>query len=135
MDVRVNGSLVIPEREIDLRFGPSGGPGGQHANRAHTRVDLVWRVDESAVLSEAQRRRLLDRLGPVVRLSVDEARSQTRNREVAFERLAERVRGALRVERSRRPTKPSRRAKARRVDAKRRRSRTKQNRRRPNLDD
>lgn len=135
MPVQVNPALTIPDAELDLRFGPSGGPGGQHANRAHSRVDLTWVVEDSTVLTASQRRRLVDKLGPVVRLSVDEERSQLRNRELALERLGQRVAQALKVERARRPTKPSRRAKARRVDAKRRRSQTKQGRRRPNYDD
>jgi len=129
--LRVNGSLTIPDAELDERFTTSGGPGGQHANRSSTRVVLTFDVASSVVLTASQRRRMLDKLGAEVRISVDDARSQYRNREVARERMAERLRGALVQARSRRPTKPSRSAKARRLNEKKRRSEVKQQRRRP----
>jgi ribosome-associated protein len=133
--LRVNRSLVIPERELEVRTGPSGGPGGQHANRAHTRVELRFDVEGSTALGPRQRARLLDRLGPVVRVVVDDERSQARNRALARERLAGRLAAALRVQRARRPTTPSRGAVERRLDDKRRQGERKRSRRwRPDAD-
>lgn len=126
--LRVDDRLRIPVRELTWRFDPSGGPGGQHANRASSRAELRWNVEGSASLSEGQRARLLDKLGPEVRISVDEARSQSRNRSIALDRLAERIRDAMKPERTRRPTKPSKGAKRRRLEDKRKRSQTKQGR-------
>jgi ribosome-associated protein len=133
-ELRVTDDLAIPLSEVEWRFGPSGGPGGQHANRAHTRVEASFDVDASGALTDAQRARVRRRLGPVVRVVADGERSQARNRAAALERLAERLAAALHVPKSRRPTKPSRAAKARRVDAKRRRSETKKLRGRPTDD-
>jgi len=132
-ELRVRPGLVIPAAELTERFMPSGGPGGQHANRASTRVELRFDVASSAVLSDHQRRRLLDRLGSVVRVVVDEERSQSRNRDIARERLAGRIRNALVVEVSRRATKPTTGSKRRRLDAKKRRSELKRQRRRPDI--
>lgn len=128
-DVRVNGHLVIPAAELDVRTGPSGGPGGQHANRAHTRVEVRFDVERSLTLGPRQRARLLERLGPVVRVVADDERSQARNRALALERLGARVAAALRVDPPRRPTKPGRAAVERRLEEKRRRSLTKRERR------
>ncbi|MCZ7630555.1 MAG: hypothetical protein M5U19_16630 [Microthrixaceae bacterium] len=90
-ELEVRPGLVIPAVELTERFTPSGGPGGQHANRASTRVELSFDVTASAVLSDAQRGRLIDRIGEVVRVVVDEERSQARNRDIARRRLAGRI--------------------------------------------
>ena len=127
--VRVTPTLAIPRAELRFRFGPSGGPGGQHANRASTRVELRFDVATSPSLGPRQRARLLERVGPEVRVVVDEERSQARNRAIAVDRLAERLAGALRVERPRRPTAPGRAAKERRLTEKRLRSERKRERR------
>ena len=127
--MRVTRGLVIPERELEVRTGPSGGPGGQHANRAHTRVEVRFDVEGSTALGPRQRARLLDRLGPVVRVVADDERSQARNRALARERLAARLAAALRVQRTRRPTAPSRAAVQRRLDDKRRQAERKRSRR------
>lgn len=120
--LRVSGSCAIPLSELEWRFGPSGGPGGQHANRAHTRAEVRFDVAASPSLGPRQRERLLGRVGPVVRIAVDEERSQVRNRAIALDRLRARLADALRVERQRRPTRPTRSAEARRLDEKRRRA-------------
>ncbi len=110
----------VPEREISLRFTPSGGPGGQHANRSSTRVEATFDIAGSAEMPEALRRRVIDKLGPVVRVVVDDERSQSRNRAIALERLQARIDAAGFVERPRRPTKATRSSKRRRLEAKRR---------------
>lgn len=135
MDVVVRAGLVIPDSELHVRFTPSGGPGGQHANRSNTRVELTWHVASSRVLDEALRRRLVDRLGPMVRVVVDDERSQLRNRDIANARLRARVLGALHEPRQRRKTKPSRSSQRRRVDKKKQRGQLKRNRRPPSRDD
>ena len=132
-ELDVGSGLVIPAAELTERFMPSGGPGGQHANRASTRVELSFDVSASAVLSEYQRRRLLGRIGEVVRVVVDEERSQSRNRDIARRRMVARIRSALVVEVPRRATKPTSGSKRRRLDDKKRRSELKQQRRRPEL--
>ena len=132
--VRVTGSVAIPLSELEWRFGPSGGPGGQHANRAHTRAEVRFDVVGSSALTEVQRERLRQRLGEVVVVSADDERSQLRNRRLALDRLRLRLAGALRVEPPRRPTRPSRGAVQRRLDAKRRQAQRKQDRRRPSDD-
>ncbi|MEM9202912.1 MAG: alternative ribosome rescue aminoacyl-tRNA hydrolase ArfB [Actinomycetota bacterium] len=131
----MTGAWEVPESEIELRFVASGGPGGQHANRSNTKVDAVFRLDASTTMPDALRERVRSRLGDVVRVTVDDERSQLRNREIAIERLRGRVRNAGVVEKSRRATKPTRGSQRRRVDAKRRRSDVKRNRRRPSRDD
>lgn len=125
----VSRAVRIPVAEIDVTTGPSGGPGGQHANRAHTRVELRFDVAGSPSLGPRQRQRLLDRVGPVVRVVADDHRSQARNRALAFERLADRLAAGLRVDPPRRPTRPSRGAVERRLEAKRRQSSRKADRR------
>lgn len=115
--------------ELEWRFTPSGGPGGQHANRSNTRVEVRFDVAASRSLGPVQRARLLERLGPVVRIVVDDERSQLRNRELALERLRSRLAEALAVPKSRRPTRPSKGSMQRRLDAKRRRSEVKRMRR------
>lgn len=134
-DLTVNRSVRIPRAELTLRFTASGGPGGQHANKAATRVELVFDVESSPSLTETQRRRIVSRLGPVVRIVADDERSQLRNRRIAEERLAARLASALEVRRTRRPTKRTRGSQKRRLDAKRRRSDVKANRRRPRMED
>jgi ribosome-associated protein len=121
--------LVVPLSELHLRFSPSGGPGGQHANKVNTRVELRFDVSGSPSLGPRQRARLLERLGPELRLVVDDERSQLRNRQLAVERFRQRMADALRVEKARRPTRPSRGAKERRLAAKRQVSERKRNRR------
>jgi len=135
MDVRVNSRLTIPEAELSLRFTPSGGPGGQHANRSNTRVELTWDIDTSQAVEPGLRLRLVAKLGPVVRVVVDDERSQLRNRELAYERLRVRVQSALHEPKARRKTKPSRSSQRRRIDGKRQRGQLKRQRRRPGRDD
>lgn len=130
-DLRVNARVTIPGEEIEVRFSTSGGPGGQHANKAATRVELRFDAAASPSLRADPKERIVSRLGPVVRVVVDDERSQARNRVLARERLAARLASALHVDPPRRPTRPSRGSVRRRLDAKRRRSETKANRRRP----
>ena len=127
--LRVTRSVAIPLGELEVRTGPSGGPGGQHANRAHTRVEVRFDVESSPSLGPIQRARVVDRLGPVVRVAADDERSQARNRALAMERLAARLAGALHVDKPRRPTRPSKGAVERRLEAKRRQSTRKRERR------
>jgi ribosome-associated protein len=127
----VTPKLAIPLTEIELRFSRSSGPGGQHAQKTETRVEAVFDVASSTALSDAQRRRLLARVGPVVRAVAQDERSQWRNREVALERLAEAIRAGIRIERKRRPTAPAAAARERRLEEKRRRSKTKRLRQQP----
>ncbi|HWV87888.1 MAG TPA: alternative ribosome rescue aminoacyl-tRNA hydrolase ArfB, partial [Capillimicrobium sp.] len=127
--------LALPLSEVVVRTSRSSGPGGQHANVTASRVEAVFDIHASTSLTEAQRERLLARFGPRVVAVAQDARSQARNRELALERLAERIGRALHVRRPRRPTKPTRAARARRVEAKRRRADVKRGRRRPTGDD
>jgi len=129
--LEVSPECAIDLSEITVRFSPSGGPGGQHANRSNTRVDLRFDVAGSPSLDEAQRHRIQARVGDEIRVVADDERSQLRNRSIALERLRARLAAALREERRRRPTRPSRAAKARRLDAKRRQAERKRDRRRP----
>jgi ribosome-associated protein len=135
--VRVNKRLTIPGSEIDLTFSPSGGPGGQHANRSSTRAELAWNVAASEVLGPRQRARIMERLGRridangVLRLTSDAHRSQLRNRKDVLDRLGRLVADALRPIRSRVPTAPTKAAKERRLQEKRRRSEVKRLRGRP----
>ena len=122
-------SVSIPRSEIDLRFSRSSGPGGQHAQKSDTRVEATFDVEASAALSDAQKRRVIAKAGPVLRSVAQDERSQWRNRELATERLVETLREALRVPRRRKPTKPSKAAVERRLEAKRRRSQVKRLRR------
>ena len=124
-------SVSIPRSEIDLRFSRSSGPGGQHAQKSDTRVEATFDVEASAALSDAQKRRVIAKAGPVLRAVAQDERSQWRNRELATERLVEALREALRVPRRRKPTKPSKGSVERRLDAKRRRSNVKRLRRPP----
>jgi ribosome-associated protein len=129
--LRVSRSCAIPLSELQWRFTASGGPGGQHANTSNTRVEVVFDVASSRSLGPRQRARLLERLGPTVRVVADDERSQRRNRQLALDRLRSRLAEALHVERPRRPTRPSRAAVERRLEEKRRRAQRKQNRARP----
>jgi ribosome-associated protein len=132
--IRVTRSVVLPLAEIELRFSRSSGPGGQHAQKSETRVEAVFDVERSNALTDAQKRRVVARTGPVLRAVAQDERSQLRNRELAVERLVEQLRTALRVERPRVPTKPTASSRERRLAEKRRRSRTKRL-RRPAEDD
>jgi ribosome-associated protein len=129
--IRVTRTVSIPRGEVELRFSRSSGPGGQHAQKSDTRVEAVFDVEASSALSDVQKRRVVSRAGPVVRAIAQDERSQWRNRELALERLAETLREALRVQRPRRATKPSKAAVERRLDQKRRRGETKRMRRPP----
>jgi ribosome-associated protein len=111
--------------EIAFRFSRSSGPGGQHAQKSSTRAEALFDVEASDGLGPAEKRRVLERLGPVVRAAAQDERSQLRNRELATERVIEQLRDAVRVRRARKPTKPSAASEERRLDEKRRRSRSK----------
>jgi ribosome-associated protein len=132
--VRINERLSLPLAEIELRASRSSGPGGQHANVTASRVEAVFDVEVSQALDEAQRSRLLERLGPVVTAVAQDARGQSRNRELALQRLAQKIAAGLRVQRKRRPTRPTRASKKRRLEQKRRTAEKKSERRRPPLE-
>jgi ribosome-associated protein len=127
----VSRSCRIPLDELEWRFTGSGGPGGQHANTANTRVELRFDVAGSPSLGPRQRTRLIERLGPTVRVVASDERSQSRNRALALDRLRDRLAGALHVEAPRHATRPTRAAKQRRLDEKRHRSDTKRARQSP----
>jgi ribosome-associated protein len=127
--IRVTRSVVLPVSEIDLQVSRSSGPGGQHAQKSETRVVAVFDVETSSALTETQKRRVVARVGPVLRAVAQDERSQSRNRELAVERLASALRDALRVERKRVATKPTSASRERRLEQKKRRSRTKRLRR------
>jgi ribosome-associated protein len=133
-ELRVNQGLSLPLAEVELRTSRSSGPGGQHANVTASRVEAVFDVEGSQALDEAQRARLLERLGPVVTAVAQDARGQARNRELALQRLAQKIAAGLRVQRKRRPTRPSRASKQRRLDQKQRTAKKKRERRRPPLE-
>jgi ribosome-associated protein len=129
--LRINRELEIPLAELTLRASRSSGPGGQHANVTASRVEASFDVESSPSLSEAQRERLLARLGPRVVAVAQDERSQARNRELALRRLAERLARALSVPRKRRATRPTAASRARRLEAKRQAAQRKLGRRRP----
>ena len=133
--LHVRRGLDLPLSEVTWRATTSGGPGGQHANRTLSRVEVEFDVNASSVLGPRQRQRLLDRVGPVVRASAADSRSQARNRQLALERLAARIDAALRVEPPRRATRPTKSSQVRRVESKRKRGEVKRRRRRPSDDD
>jgi ribosome-associated protein len=133
--LRINVRLSIPLAEIELRTSRSSGPGGQHANVTASRVEAVFDVERSMVLDDAQRARLIERAGPLVTAVAQEARGQARNRELALQRLAEKIAAGLRVPRRRRPTKPTRASRERRLAQKRLASERKKSRRRPAAED
>ena len=130
--IRVTRSVVLPLAEIQLRTSRSSGPGGQHAQKSETRVEAVFEVEASTALSDAQKRRVVAKAGPVLRAVAQDERSQLRNRGLAIERLVASLREALKVPRRRVATKPSAASKQRRLEAKKRRSQTKALRRPPN---
>ena len=123
--------MTLPVEEIQLRFSRSSGPGGQHAQRSEARVEAILDVEASSALTEAQKRRVIARAGPTLRSVAQDERSQWRNRELATERLVETLRAALKIERKRRPTKPTAASRRRRLEQKKRRSETKRLRRPP----
>jgi len=133
--LRVTSSCVLPLDELEWRFSGAGGPGGQHVNTSNTRAEVRFDVAGSPSLGPRQRARLLERVGPSVRVVAADTRSQARNRDLALERLRTRLAEALRVERPRRPTAPSRAARRRRVESKRRRGDVKRGRRSPGTGD
>jgi ribosome-associated protein len=129
--IRVTRSVLLPLAEIELRFSRSSGPGGQHANTAETRVEAILDVEGSSALTDVQKRRVVAKAGPTLRAIAQDERSQWRNRELAVERLVEQLRQALKVQRRRVATKPTKASRERRLDSKKRRSTTKKLRRRP----
>jgi ribosome-associated protein len=129
--IRVTRSVSLHPDEIELRVSRSSGPGGQHANKAETRVEAVFDVEASASLSVTQKRRVVARAGPVLRAVAQDERSQARNRELAVERLVAKLAEALRVERRRRPTRPTAASRERRLAEKRRRADVKRKRAEP----
>jgi len=129
--IRVTRSVSLPLSEIAIRVSRSSGPGGQHAQKSSTRVEAVFDVEASDALSEAQKRRVIARAGAVLRAIAQDERSQLRNRELAVERLIEKLRAALAVPRRRVATRPGAAARERRLAEKKRRSRAKKLRRRP----
>ena len=129
--IRVTRSVSLPLPEIAIRVSRSSGPGGQHAQKSSTRVEAIFDVEASEALSDVQKRRVVARVGTTLRAIAQDERSQLRNRELAIERLVEKLRAALAVPRRRVPTKPTRAAKERRLESKRRRSKTKGLRRPP----
>jgi ribosome-associated protein len=132
--IRPRGGPFIPVGEITLRASRSSGPGGQHANVTASRIEAVFVVEDSLTLDQSQKMRIVRKLGPVVTAVSQDARSQTRNRNLALERLESKLAGALAVPRRRRATRPSRAAKQKRLESKRRQSRKKQDRQRPGPD-
>jgi ribosome-associated protein len=123
--IRVTRSVSIPLSEIAFRYSRSSGPGGQHAQKTETRVEALFDVEASSALTDRQRNRVVRKAGPVLRAVAQDERSQARNRELATERVADALREALRVERRRVATKPSKAAVERRLEQKRRRGQTK----------
>jgi ribosome-associated protein len=133
--LHIRHGLEIPVTEVELRTSRSSGPGGQHANVTASRVEAVFDVHASTALSDAQKARIAARLGPRVTASAQDTRSQLRNRELALERLAERLAAALEVARPRHKTRPTTASRRKRLEGKKRRGETKRARRRPNTDD
>ena len=131
----VTSTVKVPRHELSVRFSASGGPGGQHANKTATRAELTFDVEASGAFTDAQRDRVRSKVGSVVRVVADDERSQTRNRAIAEERLVERLRAALHVERPRRSTRPTRGSQQRRIATKKQRGETKRARQRPSIDD
>jgi ribosome-associated protein len=132
--IQVAEGTVIPLDEIEMRASRSSGPGGQHANVTASRIEAVFDVEASKALSAAQRALLRRKLGDRVTAVAQDARSQARNRELALERLREKLTEGLRRPKPRRPTRPGRAARERRLDQKRRTSQRKAQRRRPSED-
>jgi ribosome-associated protein len=130
-ELQIRPGVAIPLAEVELRTSRSSGPGGQHANVTASRVEAVFDVAASEALTESQKARIAARLGPRVTAAAQDTRSQLRNRELALERLAQRLAHALEVRRPRTATRPTKASKRRRVDAKKRRGEVKRGRRRP----
>jgi ribosome-associated protein len=130
-ELRIDDRLSIPLAEIELRASRSSGPGGQHANVTASRVEAVFDVEASASLDEATRERLLARAGRTIAAVAQDARGQSRNRELALRRLAQKIAAALAVPRRRRPTRPTKGSRTRRLEQKRRIGERKRGRRRP----
>lgn len=124
----------IPLDEIEFRFSRSSGPGGQHANVTASRVEAIFDIAASRALSEAQKQRLISKLGPVVSAVSQDSRSQARNRELALERLRRKLTSGLAQPRRRKPTKPTKAAAERRLEAKRLRAKHKRTRTKPSHD-
>src|SRR3954464_9174160 len=133
--MQVARGVDIPLEEIELRASRSSGPGGQHANVTASRIEAVFDVKASKTLSDEQKRRIMARCGPRVTAVAQDARGQARNRELALTRPRERVANALHVPRSRRPTKPTKASRERRLEQKRRAGQRKAARRRPPSED
>lgn len=138
-DLQIRHDLVVPAAELQWHYDTSGGPGGQHANRSATRVELAFDLGASPSVPEGLKAAMLERLGPrarngIVTVTVDESRSQWRNRSIAARRLTHLLREALRTPKARRPTRPGAAARRRRLDAKRRRAETKRLRKRPGIE-
>lgn len=133
--LRITRTCVIAPEELEWRFSSSGGPGGQHANTSNTRVELLFDVEASASLGPRQRARIIERIGPRVRIVASERRSQFQNRELAIERFRERLAAALHIDPPRVATRPSRSAKRARVEQKRRVGERKRTRRAPRADE
>ena len=135
--LEVTPALLLPLAELDYRATRAGGPGGQHVNTSSTRIEVWWDVRSSPTLTGEQRALVLERLATRIdgegrlRIVASESRSQLRNREAATERLRELVASALAVRKPRKRTRPTRAAKAARLEAKRRRAATKRRRRPP----
>jgi ribosome-associated protein len=129
--LRIDERLSIPLAEIELRASRSSGPGGQHANVTASRVEAVFDVEASRTLDERQRDRLLGRAGPMITAVAQDARGQARNRELALRRLAEKIAAALATPVRRRPTRPTRASRERRLEEKRRAGERKRGRYRP----
>ncbi|MDH3306001.1 MAG: alternative ribosome rescue aminoacyl-tRNA hydrolase ArfB [Acidimicrobiia bacterium] len=128
---------VVPDTDLSWKFGPSGGPGGQHANRAHTRAELSFDLGSSPVFAAELRSRMLDKVdhvAGVVTVSVDESRSQWRNRQMARRRLADLLREAMIRPVPRKPTRTPYSARRKRAEEKRKRSETKRMRRPPDVE-
>ena len=136
----VNESVTIPRTELDVRVSRSSGAGGQHVNKTSSRVEIFWNISSSRAVSDAERARLLSKLGSKlttegsIRVVASDMRSQSRNRELAEERLAELVRRALVIPRKRRPTKPTKASREARLDEKKRRSSKKRDRQQKSFD-
>jgi ribosome-associated protein len=133
--MRVTRSVSVPLSEIEVRVSRSSGPGGQHANVTASRVEAAFDVETSTALSDIQKQRVIARTGPRLTAVAQDTRSQARNRELALERLRDRLAVALAVPRKRRPTRPSKAAEERRLETKRRQAERKRSRRPPKSDD
>jgi ribosome-associated protein len=131
----VTRGVAVPLSEVEMRASRSSGPGGQHANVTASRIEASFDVAASSALTDAQKRRVIARVGPRLTAVAQDARSQARNRELALERLRARLASALAVPRARRPTKPTKAARQRRLESKRRASQRKRARRRPSAEE